>query len=347
MRTGSKIFTGLTVIMLFFNCSDKQKPVYQAPVPQSSKELHFDIINDTILIKVAGYMTTCDSLLIMYDPSISPSIQIFDRENGVLLKSAGERGPGPGELVSPYIFSFDSKNKIMYILDSSKRSVLGFSLDDIMQNFKPSPQQLSFLKIETETIISDHIYFLKDSLFIYRSGPTLMVSPINYTNYQRKKYLYEAPADIPHDEWIRFIVYYMFNTVKPDGSKYVSATILGAILDIISIDSAEIKLETRKHFYKPIYTFRGGGVSDVPETIWGFYTLYASDQFIYATIYAKSNPTEPPNVIWQFDWNGNPVTSYSSKYCIERFTVDEETHEIYALVYNTDGEYALAKGKID
>jgi hypothetical protein len=109
-------------------------------------------------------------------------------------------------------------------------------------------------------------------------------------------------------------------------------------------------LETRKNFYEPVYGLEPSlgavMVTLIDETVFGFYSLSSTDSFLYAAIYGKVNPTEQPKIIWKFDWEGNPVTTYNCNYSIDGFVVDEQTDQIYAFVYNTDGELALARGKM-
>jgi hypothetical protein len=336
----------IIAISLLFNCSGKQKTVYQAPVFPNQEEIHFEIINDSFLVKGVSYMAICDSLLIMYSPSITPFVNIFNKETGVLLKSAGTTGQGPEELVNPCACSFDRKNKILYVFDAGKRSVFGFNITNIVQNTQPVLEQKRIW--EQESIITN-IYHLKDSLFIANGRiEELIVSTTHESGY-RKTYMPDVPDGITPDEW-KSLLSRPTNTIKPDGSKYVSTSIIGGILDIYSIDNQGIKLETRKNFYEPVYGLEPGlgavMVTFIDETIFGFYSLSSTDSFLYAVVYGKVKPTEHSKLIWKFDWNGNPIITYNSNYGIEQFVADEQSQQIYAFVYNTDGEIALAKGKM-
>jgi hypothetical protein len=329
-----------------FNCSGKPKTVYQAPVFPNQDEMHFEIINDTFLVNGVFYMAICDSLLVMYSPSITPIVNIFNKETGVLIQSVGTIGQGPEELVNPCSGSFDHKNKILYVFDAGKRSVFGFNIPNIIHNTRPFLEQKRIW--EQEYRISDIYYHLKDSLFIAYGLDELIVSTTHKSSY-RKTYTPDVPDGVKPDEW-KSLLEHSANTVKPDGSKYVSTSIIGGILDIYSIDDYGIKLETRKNFYQPVYGLEPGldavMVTLIDETIYGIYSLSSTDSFLYAEVYGKVNPTEHSKLIWKFDWNGNPITAYNCNYAIEDFVADEQTQQIYAFVYNTDGELALAKGKM-
>jgi hypothetical protein len=287
-------------------------------------------------------MVVSNSLLIVYDPSIIPFVNIFHKETGVFLNSAGTIGPGPEELVRPGACSFDHKNKILYIFDAGKRSVFGFNITNIINNTHPV---LDKNRIWEQTTISDIYYHLKDSLFIaYGYFDGLIVSTVYKSSY-RQTYMPDVPADIEPKEW-HTLMRMSSNTVSPDGSKFVSATILGGILDIYSIDRQGIKLKIRKNFYKPIYDTRQEYlVTHNDETFFVFYSLSSTDSFLYAAVYCEVHPMEQPKILWKFDWNANPVTAYNSVHNIRGFVADEQSQQIFALVYNTDGELALARGK--
>jgi hypothetical protein len=92
MLKNTKFIIITTLLLLLFNCSGRQKTVYQAPVFPNQDKIHFEIINDSFLLNGVFYMAISDSLLILYSASITPFINIFNKETGVLLKSVGTTG---------------------------------------------------------------------------------------------------------------------------------------------------------------------------------------------------------------------------------------------------------------
>jgi hypothetical protein len=187
----------MIISLALSNCSGKQKTVYQEPVFPDYDEIHFEIINDSFLLNRVHYMIICDSLLIMHSPSITPFINIFNKETGVLIKSIGTIGQGPEEMVNPGSCSFDHKNKILYIFDAGKRSVFGFNIPNIIHDTLPILEQKRIWK--EEYIISDIYYHLKDSLFIACSLDELIVSTIHKSSY-RKTYKPDIPNGITPDD---------------------------------------------------------------------------------------------------------------------------------------------------
>ena len=78
------------------------------------------IFNSDMVSKVL----LCDSLVFIAEPN---QLLIFDIE-GKFVCSIGSKGQGPGEYVSIKDFTFDEKNKIIYILNNG-RQIIGYDLD--------------------------------------------------------------------------------------------------------------------------------------------------------------------------------------------------------------------------
>jgi hypothetical protein len=343
MNLNCKFIVFLLFLCLFtISCSNKHEVTYQAPVFEKQQEVSFEIINDSFMFKTATYgLIVSDSLLILCDPFINPVIHLFDKESGLFLKSVGVTGHGPTELVTPVTFSFDHNNGIIYVFDAGKRAIVSYDIKSVMDDKKISAKEK---RVQNSTI--NRVHYLKDSLFIaYINSKGLTVSAFN-ENSGENGFNSEAPPGITSKKWDYFLSSYTTSAVSPDGNKYVIATSYGGIMDIFSIENDEVKRYDRKNFYKFVYDEKEWLFVPDEKTIFGFYILSVTNNFIYATAFGIANPTETPKNIWKFDWKGNPVENYICDYNIENFVIDEPSGTIYAAVYNKDGELALAKGKI-
>ncbi|MDR0836107.1 MAG: TolB-like 6-bladed beta-propeller domain-containing protein, partial [Tannerella sp.] len=321
-------------------CSNKQEVIYQAPVFEKQQEVSFEIINDSFLFKGSSALFVCDSLLILCASGINPIIHLFNKETGLFLKSVGVTGQGPNELVLPLFFSFDYNSSIIYVFDAGKRAMVSYDINNVM-NDKDIPLKEKRIK---NAAISNMVYLRDSSFAAYVNLKGLTVSALD-ENSSENTFISEAPLDIASNKWWEYFV--ASNTAKavsPDGSKYVMATYYGGIMDIYSIKSDEISLSHRKHFYKLVCNTERMGYSINEETLFGFRNLAPTNNFIYATAFGIKIPTETPKNIWKFDWDGNPIENYICDYNIEDFAIDEPSEMIYAVVYNKDGEFAIAKG---
>ncbi len=129
--------------------------------------------------------------------------------------------------------------------------------------------------------------------------------------------------------------------ISPDGQKMVQATTLGSILQIFDLKTAAIKSSAIRYFHKPIFAEQKGQIEMLPETIFGFSCIQATDRYIYATLHGVANPTVFPDSIYVFDWNGNLIKKLSTDQQICCFCVDEQNCKIYAMVMNEAGEQIL------
>ena len=324
-------------------CCDKSKEVsYTPPVFESESDVFFEMLNDSVLLQSVRYMAVYDSLLIVCDPSLANAISIFSKNDGTFLKSTGLVGKGPGELVNPKTFSLNYKTGDLYVFDAGKMAIIRFNIDEILTENRLNGDDMRMPGIQSSM---NNSYFLKDSLFIAndpRQG--IVVSTMNEDSC-RSSIALKVPNGILPDEWIHFNAIWTTSTVKPDGAHYAQGTILGGILDIYSIDDERVGLSSEKYFYEPIYDRKGSVITFNDNTIFGFCTMYGTDDYLYATAHGKANPTELPRQIWQFDWAGNPIKSHNSNYNVYYFTVDEYSKQIYASVYK-DGELVIVKGAI-
>ena len=131
--------------------------------------------------------------------------------------------------------------------------------------------------------------------------------------------------------------------VRSDGKKMVQATILDSIMQIDNVYKSSIEPVVERYFHQPIYSVPKGQIEPLPETIYGFACLQATDQYIYATLHGVSNPTVYPSTIYRFDWEGNLVKRFLTDQQIVCFTVDEQANQLYAVVLGADKEQKLVR----
>jgi hypothetical protein len=331
--------------LLFMACTGcgKKETVYEPPIFERHQQIDMEVINDTFMFSAASYMAVYDSILIVCDPYINPVIYLFNRHNGAFLKSAGIVGAGPGELITPVTFSLDHKREILHVYDAGKIAVIKFNIRDILNDTLSVGEETKLYK----TLSIHSARYLKDSLFLAYGYPEgLFITAGNDESVNRKGLIPANPPDMAPKDWTRFLCSWSAAAVRPDGSKYVTATTLGGIIDVYSIDETGIKPSVSRFFYKPVYDMKQSLFAINTETVFGFCYLSATNDFLYATAHGKANPTEMPKTIWQFDWKANPVASYECNYSIENFTIDETARRVYAAVYDEEGELVLASGSL-
>lgn len=332
------LFMLIGITVFFIQCK-KEQISYKAPIFDQKYNAEVQIINDEYTFRYAHQPQLFDSLLIVGDMSTNENVCVFNRYNGSLIKSFGKIGNGPEELVIPVTYSVDKADGYLYINDYGRKNIVQYNLKEIdsEQNMKSHSFKLSE-DIENR----NKILFIKDSFFITDGfndrlaliTPTRIIKKLTNTPNLRDKF--ELDKD-----WFAYMQAYSHMAASPNGKKFVSATMIGGIIEIYNVQKEDIKLHRTIYLYEPIFDKKEHVFQANKETIYGFCHLSATNQFFYATAHGKVSPTTMPNTIWKFDWNGKPIASYTCKYNIENFTVDEEDQLIYATIYNEDGEQVV------
>lgn len=312
---------------------------YEEPVFAQKINAKIKIINDEYIFRYAHQPLLFDSLLIIGDMCDNDNICIFNRYNGNLIKSFGKIGNGPEELITPVVYSVDKINGYLYINDYDRKKIMQYNLRDIKKNERVKSNSFN---LSEEVGNRNKIMFIKDSIFITDGfndrmalvTPTRVINKL--TNTPNIKNKFETEKD-----WFAYMQAYSCMAASPNGKKFVSATMIGGIIEIYNIEEENINLHYTAYLYEPIFDKKDYVFQPNNETIYGFCHLSATNNFFYATAHAKVSPSSMPNAIWKFDWDGNPIACYTCDYCIENFTVDEKDELIYATIYNKDGEQVL------
>lgn len=319
-----------------FSCSDEV--VYEAPQFAEKEPAEIQVLNNEYIFRSGGDPMVVDSLLITSTANNDNHIAVFNRYTGDLVKEFGRKGPGPNELVRPTALSVDKSNRLLYVYDWGKQTLIQYDLRKVSGEGTP---EYNSIQMPDDFVKSAQVRFLKDSFFyapIHGKGRLL----VGGTSEARDVIHSESP-DInkfpTQEDWYNYMNI-SATAVRPDGRYVAAASSLGGILEVFDLKSKERVV--LKRFYEPIFKRKGHVLRPVPETIGGFMCLAATDKYLYATLHGKANPTSMPTAICRFDWKGNPIDRYDcGKYPIYSFTVAEDDRTIYAVTEGEDGEHIL------
>ncbi|HAC22794.1 MAG TPA: hypothetical protein DCF91_12000 [Porphyromonadaceae bacterium] len=339
---------GTVLVFLILAVSCKNEDVtFAEPVFPEIYRVDARILNDDFMFRHGYQPHVYDSLLIVGNMSDKDIICIFNKNTGALIESLGQLGNGPYELITPIAFSVNRSSGYLYVNDYGRKDILQYDLNKIVRG---TEDYVTAIRLSEDSKDRNNFLFVKDSLFI-SNGFADRVALVSPSQIKDKIEACSAVVGFESPQtWNQFMSSYSCNAVSPDGKKFASATLIGGIVELYSIDGDNIKEGRKKLFYEPIFDKKGMAYNPTPETIYGFCHLSVTDAYLYATAHAKVNPTTMPNTIWKFDWKGNPIASYTCKYPIENFTVDEAAGKAFAVVYTDAGEQALAvidlKGRV-
>lgn len=156
--------------------------------------------------------------------------------------------------------------------------------------------------------------------------------------------------DIPCGELAEICQYGEEIHVKPDKSKFVVASYIGGILEIFDLQHLpdSIPRVMEKIYYRPIYEKDKSGMINTSEkTIYGFETIYVTDNAIYALLFDYHNPELIfPNKIIVYDWNGKWITGYALDCMLHSLCVDEKNNLIYGMAFSENESFHLVYFKL-
>jgi hypothetical protein len=112
--------------------------------------------NDEILLRTINNIAVYDDLILVLDRETAKGVFAFNRE-GKFIRRFGQIGQGPGEYISPYDFTIDYENKLIYILDDEMRKINSFGL--------PDGSFIKSIKIQDDDIRSHYIQYYEGKLY--------------------------------------------------------------------------------------------------------------------------------------------------------------------------------------
>ena len=351
MRTFSILcaFLGFCFISCTFNKKDYIKINWE-----DTCTLGMRVLNDTSLFKYPRQMECFDTILIVMDDVDSHFLHLYNTVDGSLIQNFARKGQGPGELLSAERFHLSVDKKKLSVYDIMSNKIVTYKIDSILlgkmvcEEFRVEYGKL--LDNKMLTIVYDMIPY-NDSLYIVKANNDNMryglfssknddIS-ILYTSYIMDGFDYNSKDEV----WSVF----SSNTstfIKPDRTRLVNATKIGAILEIFDINAEELNMSSRHNMflYEPIYGIAEGAkpvfVVSNENTLLGFENIYVTDNYIYALLY-DSDVKMYPNSISIFDWDCKPIKKIYLDKSVRKLCVDEVNRKIYLLAISEENCYEL------
>ncbi|MGL5547856.1 MAG: 6-bladed beta-propeller, partial [Tannerellaceae bacterium] len=266
---------GLALVFLILAVSCKNEEVaFVGPVFPETYCVDARILNDDFMFRHGHQPQVYDSLLIVGNMSDKDIICIFNKNTGTLIESLGQLGNGPYELITPIAFSVDQSSGYLYVNDYGRKDILKYDLTKIV---KGADDYVTAVRLSEGSKERNSFLFVKDSLFI-STGFDDRVALVNPSQIKDKIEACSAVLGFESPQtWNQFMSSYSCNAVSPDGKKFASATLIGGIVELYSIDGDKIKEGRKKFFYEPIFDKKGMAYNPTPQTIYGFCHLSATN----------------------------------------------------------------------
>ena len=327
-------------IIVLFSCTRQERVTFESPIFLHQEDLYIEILNDDFIFGGMSFIDVHGPWLIICDFAMDPMIHVFNKFDGTHIASGGRRGQGPGEFITPFSFSIDRYAGQLYVFDHGKNAVIRVNIDSlVLQN------RMVFEEIRFESVAwpVNEVYHLRDSLFIVIEGfaDIFLRTPNNVISQA-------APLIAPHPfnsvSWSLISMGFLAQKVtNPRGDRFVSATNVGGIMSIFSIEGEDLFLSTTKYFYRPVLESRYSLCFE--SSYFGFLDIYLTNNFIYTALFGERNPQTRPHNISVFDFEGNPIIRYNTNLPIVRLAVDEVDGFIFVETVK-NGEPAIGRARL-
>jgi len=293
-----------------------------------------------------------DSLIIAFDYyNKDKRLYLFDRDNLSLLASSGIVGKGPGELVTPYFFSIDKQNKILWMKDAGKVKLFGFAIDSILMNDNYLPTHR--IDMPEKYIYASRIGYYKDSLFIISADNNHIIKLMNFGGNivdSLGKLPIEKKESEPelgfNDLTLRYI------RVLPQYDILCSFRRFDRVVLVDSTGKLKFsirgpdQLKPQRKYYGP-----GDGIlhKKRKDAKKGYGPSHYHNGYIYCLysgkLYFKKENYETHQKYYYFinvfDLKGNPVVQYKLDKEVRDFVIDEKNNRIIALSTTTQEPFII------
>ena len=344
-------------VMLLASCNSQQHDplAFEPPIFPETKQIIVTHLPNDFLFRLPADIVDLGTHLAVQMYHANGFIHIFDKESGVFVKSFGSRGRGPDEFTIPptirtnedktELYAFQLFNGMHDYWTYDVRNILEDNLvrpvrkEEIVlylhegQQYSSSAQDfLAWQDKRLFDIYHFHRFEIQDTLgntlYTYNEYPKVRLKEKADSIFFRRSYT-SAPI-----------------ALKPDMSKFVTASHTGCIMEIFDLEaSGKMEKIVEKRFFPPIFEAMQGNAYPVAgETVSGMYDLSATDELIFGMYHGKTfymDDRDFINTIAVFDWLGNPVRRYDLNWCIESFVVDAKRNRCYLVGVCADEDVVL------
>jgi hypothetical protein len=279
-----------------------------------------------------------DSVIMVYDEKSNINLfHLVSLNHPEEVLSFGRKGQGVNEFIMPFDIQVIGKNRIG-VFDMMQKTLYGIDLSTVdKQN-------------------DDYSILAKDTLFgTIKMFPTLYNSfvklgfyedcmlRLNYDEKQQEKlygeYPYKDMDEKKIENRIRAMAYQGSICLNPYGDKFVFAVNRADIIYFYKVLPEEIILT--KHYelsypqYLPHADDKSRSASMAANNNRTFISVTTSNDYVYALYSGKSmqesgTKSLEGNVIYVFDWEGNPIKKYNLNCPITHISVNNENSVLYA-----------------
>lgn len=334
----TKIVISLFLGIFIISCKDNK--------PSSISELfsktpHFSITSrifpvDSLFIGNVYSMVGINNILILLDEYNDKYISLIDIENKKLVARFGNKGRGPNEIADPTNLYIDKGYSTLYVSLMNPDRMIKYVIDSVINRTTYNFEEITKFDFKDEVLFNAAMLYGENKYIA-----TGMFHNGKYGITDEYGVLDTVIGDYIRNEKLKSIDNYKLGNVfqgiiksHPDGNKVVCATTSCDLIEVIDTKSYEIK---RFYSYLPITKKDKQFPVISRNSRRGYVALQVTSNYIYAVFsgrtYARDgNKAFGGNKLYVFDWDLNPVCSYSLKQDINCMYVTDDDKTMYSVI---------------
>lgn len=343
------IFLGIILGISSCRQDFKQEISFEPLVFQDSTFLEGTILDSTLVMGKSYDIDYYHQYILVaaHIGEREPFIHIFDKSEGKFFTSVLPKGRGPGERLTWGGIQVNHSSGEALFFDSEAQKTTVFQVDSVRHSTKEWKEQITVRKHPVyayDVIPWENGYIMQGGGEVNQQGecPRLTL----FKNDSIVDILYNMPCVQFSESYLSLdkIATDFLYSVSPDRQRIICQITYGMLLEFFSIKDDHIVPGTIRGFIKPLFELDRNKCATpvVGKTMYGLRDLYATNDYIYA-IYIGDVNYKNSYRIAVFDWKGNPLHLYITKYRLERLCVDDVDKKIYATGITPQYENVLLK----
>lgn len=335
-----RIYTFLIQVAIaigFLSSCQSKEVVYEKPSFPKTTSVTSHLLTDSALIAYPYGMCVDNRNIYILSLMDDTWIQAYDKQTGAFIGSGVKRGQGPGEVVMGISLFFDSQEDLFYVFDQSQMKLLSYQFDRDKQTFL-FVKDKSFCGgkkvVRKAWALKDDTYLIDGQLGEDTTGLR------RFQIYSGEK-VSTGYNHFPISEANEHPAFTMASvSLSPDKQKFAVGTLFGGILEQFKLDKG-IKLSSVRYFYPIKAEFSSGMLCPTDETIYGFSSLCATNQWLYGVLIGNKDPNQF-NTICTFNWEGQEVAQYQADCLVFALgACATEPNRLYAIAFSQEKGFYL------
>ncbi len=306
-----------------------------------SKAPHYQItphiLNiDSLFIGNVWDIVGFDNYLILLDEYDNKYFSLIDIESKKVVKRFGNKGRGPHEMIFPVYLSIDKENREFLMLLRNPPRMIQYSIDSLINKTQNNYTEITRFDFNNEAILQATMLFKKRKFVTTGMFHHGRYGIANY-NGKLDTIIGDMVVADKHKNISNYNLGQVYQGITKSyhsGNKFVYASLDCDLIEIVNTDNYSTK---RFYSFFPKIKGSNGHFGFSRDSRNGYMSLKVTERFIYVIYSGRTygkygNKAFGGNKLYVFDWNLNPVCSYSLKHDINCMYVTDDDKTMYSVI---------------